>query len=305
MASLRQGSIKLFNLAGVDVYLHWAWFLVALYEINARAGNYSSVTWNILEYLALFLIVLMHEYGHALACRQVGGIANQIVLWPLGGVAYVQPPQRPGAMLWSIVAGPLVNVALFPILSILALAARAAHWGTSAPDPYKFLVAVWTVNTVLLVFNLLPIYPLDGGQILRSLLWYAVGRASSLMAVAIIGFVGVAGLLLLAAWFKDFWLGIIAVFVLVSCWGGLRQAQALAKIAKLPRRQGFVCPDCKAAPPSGEFWICGRCRSKFDTFLTHAVCPKCSTQFPTTMCLDCRRAHPMNEWAAAAAVASS
>src|SRR5204862_5485748 len=83
--------------------------------INNRAGRYSSLTWNILEYLALFLIVLLHEYGHALACRQVGGTANQIVLWPLGGVAYVNPPPRPGPTLWSIAAGPLVNLALLPI----------------------------------------------------------------------------------------------------------------------------------------------------------------------------------------------
>ena len=69
-----------------------------------------------LECLALFVIVLLHEFGHALACRQVGGQANQIVLWPLGGVAYVAPPPRPGPTLWSIAAGPLVNVALTPVL---------------------------------------------------------------------------------------------------------------------------------------------------------------------------------------------
>ena len=62
-------------------------------------GDYSSLTWNVLEYLSLFLIVMLHEFGHSLACRQVGGQANQIVLWPLGGVAYVNPPQRPGATL--------------------------------------------------------------------------------------------------------------------------------------------------------------------------------------------------------------
>ncbi len=85
--------------------------------MKSRAGRkYSSVTWNVLEYLALFLIVMLHEFGHALACRQVGGTANQIVLWPLGGVAYVDPPPRPGATLWSIAAGPLVNVALLPVL---------------------------------------------------------------------------------------------------------------------------------------------------------------------------------------------
>ena len=86
---------------------------------SSRARSYSSITWNVLEYLALFLIVMLHEFGHALACRQVGGTANRIVLWPLGGVAYVNPPQRPGATLWSIAAGPLVNVAFLVILSLL------------------------------------------------------------------------------------------------------------------------------------------------------------------------------------------
>ena len=116
MPSSRQGSIRLFQFKGINVFLHWSWFLVAAYEIQSRKGRYSSITWNVLEYLALFLIVTLHEFGHSLACRQVGGQANQIVLWPLGGVAYVDPPQRPGATLWSIAAGPLVNVALLPVL---------------------------------------------------------------------------------------------------------------------------------------------------------------------------------------------
>src|SRR5215469_6870913 len=81
-----QGSFRLFRFSGIDVFLHWSWFLVAIYEIQSRAGRYSSVTWNALEYLGLFLIVLLHEFGHAFACRQVGGRANRIVLWPFGGV---------------------------------------------------------------------------------------------------------------------------------------------------------------------------------------------------------------------------
>src|ERR1700722_19160798 len=120
MQSVRQGAIHLFRVAGVDVSLHWSWFLVAAYEIQSRKGDYSSILWNGLEYLALFLIVLTHEFGHAMACRQVGGQADRIVLWPFGGVAYVDPPQRPGATLWSIAAGPLVNVVLFPILVVLS-----------------------------------------------------------------------------------------------------------------------------------------------------------------------------------------
>src|SRR5947209_17822591 len=134
MPTARQGSIHLFRFAGVDLFLHWSWFLAAVYEIQSRAGRYSSITWNVLEYLALFLIVLCHEFGHALACRQVGGNANRIVLWPLGGVAYVDPPPRPGATLWSIAAGPLVNVVLLPVLYFGVYAARTAGWPQVLPD---------------------------------------------------------------------------------------------------------------------------------------------------------------------------
>ena len=116
MPTGRSGSIRLFRFSGIDVFLHWSWFLIALYEIQGGRRTYSSIGWNIAEYLSLFVIVTIHEFGHALACRQVGGRANRIVLWPMGGVAFVDPPPRPGANLWSIAAGPLVNVVLLPIL---------------------------------------------------------------------------------------------------------------------------------------------------------------------------------------------
>src|ERR1700744_5817255 len=154
---LRQGSIHLFRFSGTDVFLHWSWFFVAIYEIQTRAGSYSSVTWNVLEYLALFLIVMLHEFGHALACRQVGGRANQIVLWPLGGVAYVDPPPRPGATLWSIAAGPLVNVALIPVFLLLANLTRSLAWDASIPNLHALLRTVAYINVGLLIFNILPI----------------------------------------------------------------------------------------------------------------------------------------------------
>ncbi len=139
MANAREGSIRLFHFAGVDVFLHWSWFLVAIYEIQSRNTRYSSIGWNIAEYLALFLIVTLHEFGHAMACRQVGGTANQIVLWPLGGVAYVDPPPRPGATLWSIAAGPLVNVALLPILFGAYALGRTSGWPLAMPDLYRLV----------------------------------------------------------------------------------------------------------------------------------------------------------------------
>src|SRR5579872_2561050 len=150
MPTGRQGSIRLFTYSGIDVSLHWSWFLVAAYEIQTRKGSYSSVTWNVLEYLALFLIVLMHEFGHALACRQVGGNANRIVLWPLGGVAYVDPPPRPGATLWSIAAGPLVNVALLPVLFVVGRTSRMLGWAQTMPNFHALLRAIWWIDIGLL-----------------------------------------------------------------------------------------------------------------------------------------------------------
>ena len=296
MLSSRQGSIRLFRFADVDVFLHWSWFLVAIFEINSRSGRYSSITWNVLEYLALFLIVLLHEYGHALACRQVGGSATQIVLWPLGGLAYVDPPPRPGATLWSIVAGPLVNVALLPILLVLVTMSRAPGWAQAMPNVHALLRAVLFINVALLMFNILPIYPLDGGQIVRSLLWFVMGRARSLMVATLIGFIGVAGLIVLALRIGSGWIGILSAFILLNCWGGLKQSVALWRLAKLPRRSGFACPWCKTAPPLGNFWTCEHCKTIFDIFATQAVCPWCSAQAAVTLCLDCGRPHPMSDW---------
>jgi Zn-dependent protease len=73
-------TIRLFRVKGIDVFLHWSWFLVAAFEITNRQNVYASVLWNVLEYLAIFLMVLLHEFGHALACRQVGGEAKRILL---------------------------------------------------------------------------------------------------------------------------------------------------------------------------------------------------------------------------------
>ena len=296
MTPTRQGSIRLLRVAGIDLYLHWSWFIVAYMSVQWRAGQYSSILWNVLEYLSLFFIVMLHEFGHAFACRQVGGTANQIVLWPLGGVAYVSPPQRPGAMLWSIAAGPLVNVVLFPILTVAFLLVRSWGWPADMTNGYVWIRSLWYINGLLLAFNLLPVYPLDGGQILRTLLWFAVGRAKSLMVASIVGFAGVAVLIGLALWVRDPWLGVLCVFILLNCWGGLMQARALARLARLPRQLGYACPSCRTAPPAGEFWVCGKCNIRFNTFATGAACPQCGEQFPVTRCLDCGAQHSMGEW---------
>jgi predicted RNA-binding Zn-ribbon protein involved in translation (DUF1610 family) len=92
------------------------------------------------------------------------------------------------------------------------------------------------------------------------------------------------------------WYYLLAGFALLNCWNGLMQARALARVAKLPRRDGFACPNCKTVPPQGELWVCGKCRKPFDTFATLGVCPHCGVQYTATSCPECGTMRPFSEW---------
>jgi Zn-dependent protease len=296
------GSFRLFRLAGIDVFLHWSWFFVAAIQIWARPDEYQVPAWKVAEYLTLFAIVLMHEYGHALACRSVGGQADKIVLWPLGGIAYVSPPERPGPVLWSIVAGPLVNFVLAPILLILLAFATLNGWKVDRPDEYKFLGIVTTMNIGLLVLNLLPVYPLDGGQILHALLWFVMGRWRALLVVSIVGGVGAvlmfAGSVVVAAvvGMGAFLLGFIAIFIGMRSLLAFQAAQHMLRLEQLPRRWGCACPACEKSPPRGQFWMCEHCQSKFDTFATRGRCPGCGAWFLETTCPHCHATNHIDGW---------
>ncbi len=82
-------------------------------------------------------------------------------------------------------------------------------------------------NRGLLAFNILPIYPLDGGQILRSLLWYVTGPATSLLVASAIGFVGIAGLVGLAVWRQSLWTGLMAFFLFSNCLAAFNRARSM------------------------------------------------------------------------------
>lgn len=221
--------IRLFKFAGITVYLHFTWFLVAAYQVQARLYLYSRPMWALYEYLGLFAMVLLHEFGHSLACRSVGGYANRIVLWPLGGVAFVQPPRRPGAMLWSLAAGPLVNVALIPVWQVFV--AVASHGGSA--DVYRLAVNLAGVNFILLIFNMLPVYPLDGGQILRSLLWYPFGEIRSLQVASAIGLIGgvLLGAIAFLRW-PSVWIVVMTFFLVSRAVAGWQEARLLVRLER-------------------------------------------------------------------------
>jgi tetratricopeptide (TPR) repeat protein/Zn-dependent protease len=244
MPFLFSGSLRLFRFAGISVFIHWSWFVVAAIQLFSPIFQHTSPIWNVAEYLTLFGIVLAHEFGHAFACRSVGGAADRIVLWPLGGVALVAPPPRPGPHLWTAVAGPLVNVVLLPVTLVLAIAVSQGGDPASS-DVAQFAGAVFFMNAGLLVFNLLPIYPMDGGQILHAALWFALGRGRSLVAASVIGLVFAAllapmavviglgfGALLApaeAAW-GGLWGAVIAAFIGLQAWMGFQRGRQLIRL---------------------------------------------------------------------------
>lgn len=300
---VQRGSFRLLRVAGIDVFLHWSWFFFALLRLQPTDSgdasefvHYQAQYWYALEYVALFVFVLLHEFGHVLACRSVGGVANCIVLWPLGGIALIDPPARPSAQLWSIVAGPLVNVILLAPTMGFWLACRAAGFQETAPDLYQFAVALTWCNGYLLLFNILPIYPLDGGRALQALLWFFMSRARSMLVAAVIGFLTALGVVAVAIVLRSLVWGIMAGFAGLFCLVGIAGARGLLRALAAPRRSEEACPGCAISPPKGNFWVCTRCLTPLDVFETGGVCPTCSTLQTTILCHTCGRAWPYPEW---------
>jgi Zn-dependent protease len=246
------------------------------------------------EYVAVFGLVLLHEFGHVLACRSVGGRAERILLWPLGGLAFVNPPQRPGPYLWVTAAGPLVNLVLAPLLiwSYYAIAPTAEP---PLADFVQFLWALVWFNMVILILNLIPVFPLDGGRILQSLLWFLIGRSRALAVSAGIGLFAAAALFVFTLLSKLWWFALVAAFLLLGSFVGLKTALILLRIDRLPRRVDLFCPRCHASPPVGECWRCDACRNTIDLF-DQGVCPGCGILFAYAMCTECGEPSPMVEW---------
>ncbi len=183
MTQNTSGSWKIFRAYGIDVYVHWSWFIALAVIYQVAEGDRNPGLF-LLLYVTLFGLVVLHEYGHALACRSVGGSVGHIVLWPLGGIAFVQPPPRPSALLWTIAAGPLVNLGLI-VVGVAGIMVAAAIGAGEAILGY--LNTFVFLNAILFLFNMMPAYPLDGGQILQAVLWYFMPRVKAIYYSSAVG----------------------------------------------------------------------------------------------------------------------
>ena len=183
-------SIPLLRVAGTEIRMHLT-FLILLAWVGIAeylAGGASAALDAILFVIAVFACVVLHELGHALAARRYGITTPDITLLPIGGVARLSRiPDNPSEEVVIAIAGPLVNVVIAGVL--IALGGRIDFTGTittggAIPD---FLTRLATVNIFLVLFNLIPAFPMDGGRVLRALLTFAMGRQRATAVAARIG----------------------------------------------------------------------------------------------------------------------
>ncbi len=232
--SLRVGS--LFN---IGIYVHFTFLIYAVFRlISAGDGMAYEATWLGM----LFFIVLCHELGHCFGAQSVGGRTVGIIMWPLGGLAVNDIPTRVWQHFITVLCGPLVNL-LFCLISggILAIASGKIDWLGLSPfgairtlpvnaDWAWMLSIFYNVNYFLLAFNLLPVFPMDGGRLLQCALWPSMGYQGATRIAAQIGLGGavVMGLFALRGGGGNMLL-FIAIFGGFSSW----QTYQLARYGQL------------------------------------------------------------------------
>src|SRR3712207_2661819 len=170
------GAFKIGRVAGIDLKVHWTFFLLLAYFAFAGyqgSGSLTNALVTVLVIVALFVCVVLHEYGHSLVAQRLGIEIQDITVLPIGGVARLKSlPERPWDEVKIAIAGPLVNVVLAPIFAIALLlgaspfdAANILQGGNSLGQIFAYL---GFINVALVVFNQIPAFPLDGGRVLRA-----------------------------------------------------------------------------------------------------------------------------------------
>jgi Zn-dependent protease len=223
-------SWRIGRLAGIDLRVHAtfvlliAWLALAEYQAS---GTAAAAARGVLFTLAIFGSVVLHEFGHALVARRFGVGTRDITLLPIGGVARLEKiPRDPRQELWIALAGPAVTlglvVAFYVVLRVAGLPMTAPGGVSADRDP--FLARLLWVNATLLVFNLLPAFPMDGGRVLRAALAL---RRDYLQATELAARVGRAFALLfgIVGLFYNPFLVLIALFVWLGAAGEASEVQ--------------------------------------------------------------------------------
>lgn len=240
-------SWRLGRVAGIPIYVHWTFLILIGWIVFAhwRAGHdAATILAGVGFVIVLFGCVVLHELGHALAARRYGVPTADITLLPIGGVARLQRmPEKPGEELVVAIAGPAVNLAIVVALWLVGVRppiVSVDDAGNPSIVRETFLSNLMTVNLTLMIFNLIPAFPMDGGRILRALLAMRLdyARATRIaasvgqMAAIAFGFIGLtsnAPMLLL-----------IALFVWIGAEGEAAQAEERLVLKDVPVRMAML-----------------------------------------------------------------
>lgn len=235
---------------GIDVIVHWTFLLLIGLLVVAQlltGAAWAAVAGSTTLLMAVFLCVLLHEFGHALTARAFGIRTHNITLLPIGGLARLERiPENPWQEFWIALAGPAVNVAIVAVLLPVAAALGSVReLVRSDLTAGGFLTQLISINVALVVFNLLPAFPMDGGRVLRAVLAMFLPYARATNIAAACGQV-MAVLFGIVGFFTNWMLMLVAFFVYFAARGEAQHVQmrslvrgARVREAMVPRFRGL------------------------------------------------------------------
>lgn len=209
--------------AGIKVQIHWTFWLLFVFVafmVYSAGGTATDLLWNFAFITLLFLCVIFHEFGHALMARKFGVGTRSITLLPIGGLASLKEmPENPMEEFYIAIAGPLVNVVIalllypfVPLENYIGQDPEVLQEQLSMIDGSNFLFFLFFVNIALVLFNMLPAFPMDGGRVFRALLSLKMGRIRATRVAAAVGKF-LAFLFFIYGLFYSVILAVIAVFI--------------------------------------------------------------------------------------------
>ncbi len=216
------GSFKIGRFSGIDVRVHWTFLLLLAFFAflgYRTSGTLAGALTPVAAIVALFVCVLLHEFGHSLVAQRLGLEVRSITLLPIGGVSNLETiPEKPSDEVKITLAGPVVNVVLAPIFFGVGLLLGAEprmptdlFMGIGSVGQFFFYLGY--LNVVLAVFNLIPAFPLDGGRVLRGLLATRLGALRATEIASMVGQLFAFAFFLIGLLGGNFILALIGVFI--------------------------------------------------------------------------------------------
>lgn len=239
-----KGAFKFGTIAGINIFIHWTFGILIAYIIirDYRAGqNALQILWSVLFVLSIFITVLLHEIGHALAAKRFNIKTQDITLLPIGGMARLESlPEKPKEELLVAIAGPAVNIALAILTGLFITLPNDSNQFitllSNGVNSTNFMLAFCVVNIWLAAFNFIPAFPMDGGRVLRALLAMKFKRPFATKIAARIGQIIALGFIFLGFYYNPI-LIFIGLFVMIG-------AQAESEYTQLQSMlKGYVVKD--------------------------------------------------------------